>query len=241
MTDVSFYQQIYPILTLMPIAASGFLALVLTKGEICPGQRKRITENMISIWAVLALGLMIGVESYASLYTLIVGGAAVLGGIVLNLLQARLAGKRVIPGRWLAGPIVLAQIAGVIILWQWRQPVLLLEAVLLGAVFAHVVLLRAKYRLTAFNYILPAVGLVFAVLLMLSLGLIAYLSSEPATLLLVQDYVIYRALILLAALGIWAIPLYTQNTFTPNLVSITTVLLLFSEVMNMGIVVALTR
>lgn len=240
MTDVSFYQQIYPILTLMPIAASGFLALILTKGEICPGQRKRISENMISIWAVLALGLMMGVEAYASLYTLVFGGVAVLSGIALNLLQARLAGKRSVPGHWLKVPIFLALAAGLILLWQWQQPVLLLEALLLGAVFAHVILLRANYRLTAFNTILPAVGLVCAVLLMLSLGLIAYLSGDPAALVQVQSFVIYRALILLAALGIWGIPLFSQHKYSPNLVSVTTVLLLFSEVMNMGIIMTLT-
>lgn len=238
-SEVSFYQPIFPVLVLMPIAAACFLALVLAKGEVCPGQRKRITENMISIWAVLALGLMMGVENYANTATLFVGGSAVVSGIMLNLMQARLDGKRSIPTHWLRLPIGLAVITGLLLLWQQQQPILLLEAVLLGAVFAHVILLRAKHRLQAFNVILPVVGIVTSVLLMLGLLLMAWLSAEPALLDALQNFVIYRALILLLALGIWSIPLYSKQAYTPNLVSVATVLLLFSEVINMGIINAL--
>ena len=234
-TNISFYQQIFPLLALMPIVASCFLALVLAKGEVCPGQRKRITENMISIWAVLALAMMMGVEAYAPMLTLVFGGGAVVIGIALNLLQARLEGKRAIPSQWLRLPIILAVISGLLLLWQQQQPLLLLSAILLGAVFAHVILLRAKYRLQAFNVILPLVGVVCSVLLMLGLLLQAWLVASPAQLAGVDNFVIYRALLLLTALAIWAMPLFNKQTFTPNLVSIATVLLLCSEVIAMGI------
>lgn len=239
MTELSFYQQIFPLIVLMPIAASGLLALVLSKGEVCPGQRKRITENMISIWAVLALGLMLGVESYANTATLIVGGIAVIFGILLNLLQARLEGKRAIPSSWLRLPIGLAGITGLLVLWQQQQLMLLLESLLLGAVFAHVILLRSKHRLEAFNTLLPVMGIVVGILLMLGLLLNSWLYAEPEQLSILQDFVIYRAVLLLLALGLWTTPLYSKTPFTPQLVSITTVLLLFSEVISMGIITAL--
>lgn len=238
-TELNFYQQIFPLLVLMPIAASGFLALVLSKGEVCPGQRKRITENMISIWSVLAVGLMMGIESYANTATLVVGFAAVIVGILLNLLQSRLEGKRAIPSSWLRLPIGLAGVTGLLLVWQQQQLLLLLEALLLGAVFAHVVLLRARHRLQAFNTILPITGIVAGILLMLGLLIQAWLSVDPELLTSVQDFVIYRALLLLAALGLWTSPLYSKQDYTPQIVSITTVLLLFAEVMNMGIVSAL--
>jgi hypothetical protein len=237
-TEISFYQQIYPIIIMMPIAAACFLALVLAKGEVCPGQRKRITENMISIWAVLALALMIGMEIYATTLTLVVGAIAVFIGIMQNLIQSRLAGKRAIPSSWLRLPIVLAVITGLLVLWQQQQPLLLLEAVLLGAVFAHVILLRAKHRLQAFNVILPAVGIASSVLLMLGLLVVAGLNADSINMPVIQEFVIYRAIILLFALAIWTIPLYTKQEYSPNMVSLTTVLLLFSEVMSMGIVTA---
>jgi len=223
---------------MMPIAAACFLALVLIKGEVCPGQRKRITENMISIWAVLALGLMIGIEVYATTLTLVVGGTAVFIGIMQNLIQSRLAGKRAIPSTWLRLPIALAVITGLLVLWQQQQPLLLLEAVLLGAVFAHVILLRARHRLQAFNVILPVVGIACSILLMLGLLIIAGLNTESSNMSVIQEFVIYRAIILLLALAVWTIPLYTKQEYSPNIVSLTTVLLLFSEVIGMGIVVA---
>jgi len=237
-TEISFYQQIYPIIIMMPIAAACFLALVLSKGEVCPGQRKRITENMISIWAVLALGLMIGIEEHATTLTLIVGGIAVFIGIMQNLIQSRLEGKRAIPSTWLRLPIILAVITGVLVLWQQQQLLLLLEAILLGAVFAHVVLLRAKHRLQAFNVILPIVGIVASILLMLGLLVVAGLNADASNMAVIQEFVIYRALILLLALAIWTIPLYTKQEYTPNMVSLTTALLLFSEVIGMGVVTA---
>ena len=223
---------------MMPIAAACFIALVLSKGEVCPGQRKRITENMISIWAVLALGLMIGIEVYATTLTLIVGGIAVFIGIIQNLIQSRLQGKRAIPSTWLRLPIALAVITGLLVLWQQQQPLLLLEAVLLGAVFAHVILLRAKHRLQAFNVILPVVGIASSVLLMLGLLVVASMHADSSNMMVIQEFVIYRAVILLLALAVWTIPLYTKQEYSPNLVSLTTVLLLFSEVIGMGVIAA---
>ena len=223
---------------MMPIAAACFIALVLSKGEVCPGQRKRITENMISIWAVLALGLMIGIEVYATTLTLIVGGMAVFMGIMQNLIQSRLQGKRAIPSTWLRLPIGLAVITGVFVLWQQQQPLLLFEAVLLGAVFAHVIILRAKHRLQAFNVILPMVGIASSVLLMLGLLVVASMHADSSNMMVIQEFVIYRAVILLLALAVWTIPLYTKQEYSPNLVSLTTVLLLFSEVIGMGVVAA---
>lgn len=236
MTEISFYQQIYPIIVMMPIAAACFLALVLTKGEVCPGQRKRITENMISVWAVLALGLMIGVEVYATTLTLVIGGMAVFIGIMQNLIQSRLQGKRSIPSTWLRLPIALAVITGLLVLWQQQQALLLLEAVLLGAAFAHVILLRAKHRLQAFNVILPVVGIASSVLLMVGLLVVASMHADSSNMMVIQEFVIYRAVILLLALAVWTIPLYTKQEYSPNLVSLTTVLLLFSEVIGMGVI-----
>lgn len=238
MTEISFYQQIYPIIVMMPIAAACFLALVLTKGEVCPGQRKRITENMISVWAVLALGLMIGVEVYATTLTLVIGGMAVFIGIMQNLIQSRLQGKRSIPSTWLRLPIALAVITGLLVLWQQQQALLLLEAVLLGAVFAHVILLRAKHRLQAFNVILPVVGIASSVLLMVGLLVVASMHADSSNMMVIQEFVIYRAVILLLALAVWTIPLYTKQEYSPNIVSLTTVLLLFSEVIGMGVIAA---
>lgn len=221
---------------MMPIAAACFLALVLTKGEVCPGQRKRITENMVSVWAVLALGLMIGVEVYATTLTLVIGGMAVFIGIMQNLIQSRLQGKRSIPSTWLRLPIALAVITGLLVLWQQQQALLLLEAVLLGAAFAHVILLRAKHRLQAFNVILPVVGIASSVLLMVGLLVVASMHADSSNMMVIQEFVIYRAVILLLALAVWTIPLYTKQEYSPNLVSLTTVLLLFSEVIGMGVI-----
>lgn len=238
-SEINFYQQIYPLLLLMPIVAAGFLSLVLAKGDVCPGQRKRIIENMISVWAVLAVGLMMGVEQYATLPTLIVGGCAVVVGILLNLVQAKQEGKRSIPSEWLKLPLALTFLTGVLLLWQQQSILLIFEGVLLGAVFAHVILLRAKHRLQAFNTLLPVAGIFTAIVLMLGVLVLAWLNGDAAQIDALSEFIVYRALILLAALGLWTVPLYTTQTYTPNIVSITTVLLLFSEVLSMGIITTL--
>jgi len=73
---------------------------------------------------------------------------------------------------------------------------------------------------------------------MLGLLIVAGLNADSSQMTVIQEFVIYRAVILLLALAIWTIPLYTKQEYTPNLVSLTTVLLLFSEVIGMGVITA---
>ena len=79
---------------LMALGALIALGIVLWRGDLCPGQRSRITNQLFSIWVITGLSLMLGIEAGVTGWLIWCGGAALILGIVLSLAQSRLEGKR---------------------------------------------------------------------------------------------------------------------------------------------------
>ena len=50
---------------LMALGALIALGLVLWRGDLCPGQRSRITTQLFSVWVITGLSLMLAVEAKA--------------------------------------------------------------------------------------------------------------------------------------------------------------------------------
>ena len=143
---------------LMALGALIALGIVLWRGDLCPGQRSRITNQLFSIWVITGLSLMLGIEAGVTGWLIWCGGAALILGIVLSLAQSRLEGKRAIPASllWLpAMPLALYGL-GLLQIQGWLNGAL--QMVLLGSAFAHLMLLRARHRLQAFNLLLPLAG-----------------------------------------------------------------------------------
>ncbi|MEG0009531.1 MAG: hypothetical protein RR721_03230 [Aeromonas sp.] len=226
---------LFPLTGLMALGALIALGLVLWRGDLCPGQRSRITTQLFSIWVITGLSLMLAIEAGVKGWLIWCGGAALILGIALSLVQSRLEGKRAIPGTllWLpAMPLALYGL-GLMQIQGWLGG--LLQMVLLGAAFAHLMLLRARHRLQAFNTLLPMTGLAAAVGSLLWLVALL-LMAQPSEALLdtLLPWILTQSGLLIAALLLWFTPLYRQQETAPVVLSVTLCGLLIAEVAATG-------
>lgn len=210
---------LFPLTGLMALGALIALGLVLWRGDLCPGQRSRITTQLFSVWVITGLSLMLAVEAKAADWLIWSGAAALILGVVLSLAQSRLEGKRAIPATlfWLPAMPLLVYGIGLLQIQGWLGG--LLQMVLLGAAFAHLMLLRARHRLQAFNTLLPLVGLVAAILSLLWLAVLVGWQGSSASLDALIPGVLTQAALLIAALLLWFSPLYRQQETAPVVVS----------------------
>ncbi|HAT2489898.1 TPA: hypothetical protein I8220_001280 [Aeromonas hydrophila] len=210
---------LFPLTGLMALGALIALGLVLWRGDLCPGQRSRITTQLFSVWVITGLSLMLAVEAKAADWLIWSGAAALILGVVLSLAQSRLEGKRAIPATlfWLPAMPLLVYGIGLLQIQGWLGG--LLQMVLLGAAFAHLMLLRARHRLHAFNTLLPLAGLVAAILSLLWLAVLVGWQGSGASLDALIPAVLTQAALLIAALLLWFSPLYRQQETAPVVVS----------------------
>ncbi|WP_324014012.1 hypothetical protein [Aeromonas hydrophila] len=210
---------LFPLTGLMALGALIALGLVLWRGDLCPGQRSRITTQLFSVWVITGLSLMLAVEAKAADWLIWSGAAALILGVVLSLAQSRLEGKRAIPATlfWLPAMPLLVYGIGLLQIQGWLGG--LLQMVLLGAAFAHLMLLRARHRLQAFNTLLPLAGLVAAILSLLWLAVLVGWQGNDASLDALIPGVLTQAALLIAALLLWFSPLYRQQETAPVVVS----------------------
>ncbi|MCP3322535.1 hypothetical protein CF139_14250 [Aeromonas hydrophila] len=210
---------LFPLTGLMALGALIALGLVLWRGDLCPGQRSRITTQLFSVWVITGLSLMLAVEAKAADWLIWSGAAALILGVVLSLAQSRLEGKRAISATlfWLPAMPLLVYGIGLLQIQGWLGG--LLQMVLLGAAFAHLMLLRARHRLQAFNTLLPLAGLVAAILSLLWLAVLVGWQGNDASLDALIPGVLTQAALLIAALLLWFSPLYRQQETAPVVVS----------------------
>ena len=64
----------------MALGALIALGIVLWRGDLCPGQRSRITNQLFSIWVITGLSLMLGIEAGVTGWLPWCGGAALILG-----------------------------------------------------------------------------------------------------------------------------------------------------------------
>lgn len=214
----------------MALGALIALGLVLWRGDLCPGQRSRITTQLFSIWVITGLSLMLAMEAGMKGWLIWCGGAAMILGIVLSLAQSRLEGKRAIPSSllWLpAMPLALYGL-GLLQIQGWLSGAL--QMVLLGSAFAHLMLLRARHRLQAFNTLLPMAGLIAAILSLIWLAVLVGWQGHGASLDALIPGVLTQAGLLIAALLLWFSPLYRQQETAPVVVSTTLCGLIIAQI-----------
>lgn len=173
------------------------LTLILSKGDICPGQRGRIHKLFP------AIGLL-----WLAIASLKVEAFLVVFAIFYFYSQVKTGKTREKGPFWvvhLANGFGVA-FAGVII---GQQPnlaqslSLACSGLLLGTVFAHLLLTIARTRLQAFHRILPVSGVVFAMLLAVSFVLNAY-QWEPAIVTQYTSAAVTSLLFLLVGIVIWS-------------------------------------
>ncbi|MCZ0750430.1 MULTISPECIES: hypothetical protein [Aeromonas] len=210
---------LFPLTGLMALGALIALGIVLWRGDICPGQRSRISQQLFSIWVITGLSLMLAVEANAASWLIWCGGASLVLGICLSLAQSRLEGKRSVPSTllWLpALPLALYGV-GLLQIQGWISG--LMQMCMLGAAFAHLMLLRARHRLQAFNTLLPLAGLAGALISLIWLAVLVGWQGSAANLDDLIPAVVTQAVLLVASLLLWFSPIYQRKETAPVVVS----------------------
>ena len=215
---------LFPLTGLMALGALIALGIVLWRGDLCPGQRSRITTQIFSVWVITGLSLMLAVEARVTGWVIWSGGAALVLGIALSMAQSRLEGKRAISARllWLPALPLALYGAGLLQIQGWLGG--LLQMVLLGAAFAHLMLLRARHRLQ------PLAGLVAAILSLIWLAVLVAWQGSNAGLDALIPGVLTQAGLLVAALLLWFSPLYRQQETAPVVLSVTLCGLIIAQI-----------
>lgn len=213
-------------LALTAVVALSLLLWVLAKGDLCPGQRRRISDGLLSGWAVFGLAVMLGADSANGAWLTILGGVSFVIGVAALLYQGRLAGKRSLSLSWHVPSLLLALLYGAVVVIQYG-PTLLLAGGAGGCVFAHLIMVRAKHRLTAFNTLLPLVGIVFVIGWLLLLVIQAYVADLQGdmTANVIRPFVQMSAAMLLGAI-LWLSPLLRQQNTSPPLIAVAALLII---------------
>ncbi|WP_417607188.1 hypothetical protein [Oceanimonas baumannii] len=227
--------RLFAPLALTAVAALGLLVWVLKNGDLCPGQRRRISDGAMSVWAVFGLALMLGVEAGVSVTMLWLGGVTLAAGLGTVLYQARMQGKRSLDVSWHYPALILAVVYGALVGWRMGPGWALLAAGAGGCVFAHLIMVRARHRLQAFNVLLPLAGTAFGVIWLLALVVKAAGLSEPVQNAMVMPFVQVSAAVLLGAL-VWWLPLLRKEQTKPPVIAVATLLILGALTLGQGMI-----
>ena len=240
MGSAHFYDQVFPVLSLMPVWALLVICWLLQKGELCPGQRSRIQGELITLWTVLGVGLMMGMEASVSGGLLVLGALGVVYGVLLSVWQSKLPGKRSIPDKAIYGALAPLGLFAVGVLWSYGSLVPLLMMMASGTALAHLLIVKARHRLQAFNLLLPVFGVVVAIVSLLVIAVMAGLiNGEAIDEVLIKDMIWYIGF-LASALFLWLVPLFSQRDNSHTLLGVATFLLFISQVLAIDVFNQLT-
>lgn len=227
--------RLYAPLALTAVAALALLIWVLRNGDLCPGQRRRISDGLMSTWAVFGLALMLGVEAGAPRPLLWLGGLALAAGLGAVLFQARLQGKRSLGLSWHYPALGLALLYGLWLGGLTGPGWALLAAGCGGCVFAHLIMVRARHRLQAFNLLLPLSGTLFGVLWLLALLVMALGVDDTQLQPLVLPFVQVSVAVLAGAL-VWWLPLLRKEQTKPPVIAVAALLMLGALTLGQGMI-----
>lgn len=231
--------RLFAPLALTAVTALALLIWVLRNGDLCPGQRRRIGDGLLSVWAVFGLSLMLGVEAGAPTPLLVLGGVTMVSGLGVVLYQARLQGKRSLPLNWHYPSLCLSLLFGLGLGWQMGPIWALLAAGAGGCAFAHLILVRARHRLQAFNILLPLAGSLFGTGWLLALLVRAYGVAEADLQTLILPFVQVSGAVLLGAL-VWFMPLLRKEQTKPPVISVSLLLSMCSLVVGHGLILEMS-
>lgn len=177
------------------LGAQLILTLVLTKGEICPGQRGRVHKTL----PVILAGWLVAVISHpVALLPLLVLGFFT---FKVKTGKTRDAG----PLKALYAADILAILSWLLLLPTMSLPQIglsLMAVALFGSSLAHLLLTLARTRLQAFHRILPFTGFVSAIMSVLLMLWLLTGIEESALQAMTADVVGALALLVLALL-VW--------------------------------------
>ncbi|USP15006.1 hypothetical protein [Vibrio gazogenes] len=187
------------IAVLLPMTAGSqfILTLVLTRGEICPGQRGRIHRILPLL---LVLWLLVASQH---LYTLL--NVALIGYFYSQVKTGKTRQEGPLKILYLANGVAgLTMFFAILTAPNWVAAVtLILSCLLLGAIAAHWLLTVARTRLQAFHRLLPIAGILAAMLLTLCIVPLAA-NMDPIQLHNVLHSILLSFSLLVVAVIIWS-------------------------------------
>lgn len=172
------------------------LTLILTKGEICPGQRGRIHKMLPALlvgWLMAAIAQPLAVLPLVSL-----------GFFTMKVKTGKTRDTG--PMKVLYGSNLLAFVCWLVLLPTFNMPQMAISLVaiaLYGSVIAHTLLTFARTRLQAFHRILPFSGFVSAIVTILLMVWVIMTLGKPAVSQSMVEIILALALMVMG-LVIWA-------------------------------------
>ncbi|MDP2561711.1 hypothetical protein [Psychrobium sp. 1_MG-2023] len=240
MVDVSFYQVVFPVLSLMPFCALLVVCLILKYGQICPGQHSRIQGELITIWTVLFVALMMGIETSISPWVLAIGGLGGVYGVLLSIWQGKLPNKRAIPDKAIYYSLLPLGFFSIGVLAAQQSPFIILPMIITGFILANLLLVKAKHRLEAFNKILPFAGVACSILLLIVVASLVFITGEQGLTDKITSNLYWFIGFLLMGLALWLLPVVSDNPQSHTLLGVATFLILISQVLIYEVIVLLT-
>ncbi|MDN3610309.1 hypothetical protein ACFFUP_01270 [Vibrio ostreicida] len=218
-------QQLLAALAPMLLGAQLLVTLILIKGELCPGQRGRI-HKMLPVFAILWLAV-------ASIHI-----EAMMMAFALAYFYSQVQTKKT----RVQGPLWVMHVAnGLALVYigieMTKKPDIVagintgIQVVLLGAVFAHLLLTVARTRLQAFHRLLPATGVVSTMLICLTVLYKSLELSEPA-LIEVGESVLLSFVLSIAAILIWCAHIILSKPVHKLSLTAAVIMLLLATTMN---------
>ncbi|NRF61462.1 hypothetical protein [Vibrio coralliilyticus] len=223
-------QQLLAVFPPMLLGAQLILTLILVKGDICPGQRGRI-HKVLPVLAIMWLAVA----------SLKIEAMMVVFAIAYFCSQVQTKKTRVQGPLWvmyLANGLALAYVA----IGIGEQPDLaaglnvFVQIILLGALFAHLLLTVARTRLQAFHRILPVTGVISAMLMSLAILLKAFGLEEVALTQATQPLLIGFALLITSVL-IWCWHIIVSKTVNKIQLAVALLTLVSATTFNQGLFV----
>lgn len=223
-------QQLLAVFPPMLLGAQLILTLILVKGDICPGQRGRI-HKVLPVLAIMWLAVA----------SLKIEAMMVVFAIAYFYSQVQTKKTRVQGPLWvmyLVNGLALAYVA----IGIGEQPDLaaslnvFVQIILLGALFAHLLLTVARTRLQAFHRILPVTGVISAMLMSLAILLKAFGLEEVALTQATQPLLIGFALLITSVL-IWCWHIIVLKTVNKIQLAVALLTLVLATTFNQGLFV----
>lgn len=198
------YELVSAVVLAGVLGAQAVLTLVLLKGDICPGQRGRLHK---AFWYLVA-GWAVAIPF---------SPFSVLPFITLGIFSLRSKSGKTRQ----SGPIPLLHLSNAfgvltLVMAGMEQGLLtallmLAQVLLVGAISAHCLMVKARSRLQAFHRILPVIGIVAAMLTAITLAL-ASQAMEPAAAEAMVTSVLVSLGLAVAGVLVWASHLLRQTT-----------------------------
>ncbi|WP_099609829.1 hypothetical protein [Vibrio coralliilyticus] len=223
-------QQLLAVFPPMLLGAQLILTLILVKGDICPGQRGRI-HKVLPVLAIMWLAVA----------SLKIEAMMVVFAIAYFYSQVQTKKTRVQGPLWvmyLANGLALAYVA----IGIGEQPDLaaglnvFVQIILLGALFAHLLLTVARTRLQAFHRILPVMGVISAMLMSLAILLKAFGLEEAVLTQATQPLLIGFALLITSVLT-WCWHIIVSKTVNKIQLAVALLTLVSATTFNQGLFV----